>query len=385
MGNDDDADNVDGLYAQCRRAMNSVETQATQVKQILMNAFKIKVDKNTRAYVFSSDEKSLSPEFKKDTVTSILSALSKIITSSHNSDDIIASLGDVNKAACKQLANTIIEEIKNNEQSKYKAPVVSYAKATSPDKIPETKVQHTLLVNSKDVSNVYGEIKNKIKLKEKNIKLAREPFVKNKTTLIMNFADEEGLQSMQREINNLKLPDTSTKHLKKFSPTIRIFDVGDKTDEEISNTIEEITGHKPLLVSSRTSNISGKRNVIVRLAKEQYYDLIKLSPTRLMIEYSSFRYEKYIAVRFCKKCNGIGHSDEHCRLDDKFKQVVETCIKKKVCGSCVLKELDRILVTENNFEKALEIVFASVTHRVFGISCTEYAKQINFLEKKYDF
>ena len=82
------------------------------------------------------------------------------------------------------------------------------------------------------------------------------------------------------------MQDTTVKHLKKLSPTIRIFDIGEKTDGEISDTIEEITGKKLLLVSGKTSQFSKKRNVLIRLEKEQYYDdLINKSPNRILVKY----------------------------------------------------------------------------------------------------
>jgi hypothetical protein len=169
--------NVDDLYTQCRYAMSTVETSATQVRNILMNAFKVKFEKSTRAFVFPSEEKSSSPELKKDTITSMLNSLNKIIKQTQNTDDILASLNDVNKAACKQLASTIIEEVKKQQfQPKVKYAVTpTYAEAVTSPKNPETREQHTLVINAKDASVIYGEIKRKVRLKEKKIKLTKEP------------------------------------------------------------------------------------------------------------------------------------------------------------------------------------------------------------------
>ena len=169
-------------------------------------------------------------------------------------------------------------------------------------------------------------------------------------------------------------------------PTIRIFDVGKMEDDQISEDIEEITGSKPLFVSGRTSKFTNKRNVLVRLTNVQYYKLGDKYPNnRLQIEYNRFRFEKYISVRSCRKCSGIGHSDEYCRLDDRLKHVVEACTKRRVCGTCALKEYDRIRVDVNDPKVGLEKVFTKVTHNVFSLSCTEYARQLQLQEKRYDF
>ena len=79
------------------------------------------------------------------------------------------------------------------------------------------------------------EIKNKISLSEKKIRLTKTPHVKNKNTLIMNFAEEKDLISMKSEIENLNLPDATVKHQKKLNSTICLFDVGDIQDTSRSN------------------------------------------------------------------------------------------------------------------------------------------------------
>ena len=52
-------------------------THADQVRTLLMNVFKITVSKNTKAFVFLSEEKALEPEINKKAVTSMITALNK--------------------------------------------------------------------------------------------------------------------------------------------------------------------------------------------------------------------------------------------------------------------------------------------------------------------
>lgn len=190
---------------------------------------------------------------------------------------------------------------------------------------------------------------------------------------------------MKKEIENLQLPNTSIKQARKLSSTIRIFDVGDIEDTDISETIEEITGAKPILITSRISTFTKRRNVTVRLTKEQYYKLIEKSPERLLVEYLSYRYEKFLSVRMCTVCKCLGHTKDYCKLDDKLKPAVTMCEEKRVCASCVLKEVDKISILERNLDKAIDAAVKKVKHSVFGNACTEYQKQLKNVEKLYDF
>ena len=47
----------------------------------------------------------------------------------------------------------------------------------------------------------------------------------------MKFSEEEQLNMMKEEIENLGLQETTVKQVKKLNPTIRIFNVGQISDE----------------------------------------------------------------------------------------------------------------------------------------------------------
>lgn len=381
---------TEDLYTQCRVSLTSMENHANQVRSVIMNAFKITVSKSTQCFVFPKEEKVLKPEFSKDTVTAMLNALNRIIEKSQKAEDVIASLETANDAACKKLANEIIEKVSSKCHHQNSSP--TYAeKLRSMNQSPNLQIGgkepgHVLIINTKDSAVAYEEIQNKINLRQNKIKLAKAPYVKNKNTIIMSFTEEEHLNSMKTNLEKLNLPETTAKQSKKLNPTIRIFDVGNVDDNQISEEIEEITGSKPLLVSGKTSIFSKKRNVLVRLTKEQYYSLIEKSPdNKLQVEYNRFRFERYISVRSCRKCKGVGHSEDYCRLKDDFKHVVEACEKNRVCTSCALKEYDGVILDVSDPKIALERVFTKVTHGAFSSSCTEYVRQLKILEKRYDF
>ena len=80
----------------------------------------------------------------------------------------------------------------------------------------------------------------------------------------------------------------------------------------ISDEVEEITGEKPMLVSCRTSVYSKKRNVLVRLTKEQYYK-IDLKPL-----------PKEVCVSFRHDLHALQSSQE----GDTFQKALQLYVKK---------------------------------------------------------
>ena len=371
---------------QGRKALVNIEKAVDQVRNALMNAFKVKVSKNTKAYVFPPEDQ-WKGELGKDAVTGILNTLSKIIVYVENTDDVLIAMDEMHSASCRKIADTIINEVKKHGISNQTTQHVSFADKVkrSSEGLQNNGKAHTLVIKTKEASAVFGEIKKKINLREKKIKFSKAPYIKDKSTMVLNFTEEDDLNRMKTEIENLNIPETKIIHSKKLNPTVRIFDVGQTEDSQLIETIEDITGSKPILISGSVSQVTKKKNVIVRLTKEQFYALNEKSPGRILIEYNSFRYEKFISVRFCRNCKCIGHSSNYCRLDDKYKHVVDKCVETKTCTTCVLKELDSILISEPKINKALELVFKKITHGVFSNTCTEYLKQLNMLEKLYDF
>lgn len=365
--------------------LSGAEEAAEQVSNILKNAFKVQFNKEKNTYVFPSEKIALTPDFTKETVMTMLNCLNKINRYTRLTDDIVASLEEVHSETCKQMANTIIDEVKKSVGKSQ--PIVTYAnKAANPPPSSIKKEEgFKMVIGTKDATTALEEIRTKISTTKKKIRLTRVPHVVSKNTLIMNFEREEDLNKMKKEIENLKLPETTIKQQNKLHPTIRVFDVGNTQDEQISSVIEDITGDKPILISGRQSPVSKKRHVIVRLSKDQYYSLIEKSPNRIYVEYNSFKYEKFISVRYCTKCKQIGHSANFCKLDEKLRTIVDKCEKNRTCCTCVMKEMEKEKLKEPSIDKALEAVLGKVTHRTFALSCTEYLKLVTNLEKRYDY
>ena len=126
--------------------------------------------------------------------------------------------------------------------------------------------------------------------------------------------------------------------------------------------------------------------MLVRLTKDQYYKIANNNPdNKIQIEYMRLRFERFIAVRHCGKCNGVGHSQRFCKVNENLKQVLEEFKKKRVCGSCALKEYDKAILQVNDPMNAVQKALTNVTHGVFSTSCMEYTKQLKILKKRYDF
>jgi len=116
-----------------------------------MNAFKITVQKNTRALVFPSEVNP--PELTKESITSMVSNLGKIIGYAHDIDDATAALSIAPTATCKQLAGTIIQEAKNLHLKSL--PSVLYLKkvAAATTVVEHPTEEHTLVIHTTDTLN----------------------------------------------------------------------------------------------------------------------------------------------------------------------------------------------------------------------------------------
>jgi len=238
------------LYAECRKSLETIDKNANRVLNVLMNIFKISVNKTTRAFVYRPEEK-FNPEFKKETVTSIMNALAGIMNNvqMQKTGDTIVALNEVQDSTCKQLATTIIDEVKKAA----KVPAVSYAEKLISErgKPTESHSAHTLVIKTNESLTSMGKIKERINLRQKKIKLARSPFIKDSSTIIMNFDGESDLEAMKKEVENPDLLNTKVYHQKKLLPTIRIFDIQDTSKEQLSDALEEMTGGKSILISCK--------------------------------------------------------------------------------------------------------------------------------------
>lgn len=98
------------------------------------------------------------------------------------------------------------------------------------------------------------------------------------------------------EINKLNITDLEVQIFEKLSPTIKAWDLGWLTEEQIKQAVARITGSKPLLVLIKDK----ADNCITWLAEEAYYKLHREYLNRISCEYITVRYEKFTSIPTAK-------------------------------------------------------------------------------------
>ena len=179
MAGDDknDKSSLNNLYKQCNKTMAIIEECASQVRAVLMNAFKVTVSEKQQVFVFPQHEEKWNPKFHKDTITNLLVTLNKIMSHAHRTEDAINSLEIINEAACKKLADVIIDQVSGKQPINKPMSPITYAKkvTTVRNSIENNGPDHALIINTNDSATTYSEIQAKIKLREKKIRLAKAP------------------------------------------------------------------------------------------------------------------------------------------------------------------------------------------------------------------
>lgn len=117
---------------------------------------------------------------------------------------------------------------------------------------------------------------------------------------IFKVKDRKEAEKMSEEIQKLKLENVEA--------AIIQWGLEGTTKGKINKAVGRITGTILNLASLNAKESSA----LVRLAKEDYYKLIRESPERIACKYLSIRYEKLISVKNYKKCGKYGHSEDRC-------------------------------------------------------------------------
>lgn len=294
----------------------------------------------------------------------------------------VSALKRTQKAVATDLANTVLKEIKNLSE-KAPTPSQTYATAVKEPARQERKLipdEVIIIKCENDADEAINEIKARIK--PSGIGVAVTSLYKSKADSkigVLKVKNKSQAKIMIEEIKKLQLSATPTL-AKKLQPAIIIFGIEGITEEDIKLAVLNVIGKEPTFVSL---NLNSK-TAVVRFEKHDYYNFISASPNRLLCEYSSFRYQKHMAVRVCKKCRMYGHSKDRCKAAEHILQIKNSASGKKRCLTCCVKNYDDIVRLHPDIENPITAAIRRTDHGMYDQSCPVYSRLMKSMEKRYD-